>query len=44
MGSIRIVNELQTDGMKMIKTGKDLLCFYRVRVLPWFLFLSCIQV
>lgn len=34
MGSIRTVNELQTDGLKMIKAGNDLLCFYRVRVLP----------
>lgn len=43
MGSIRPVNELQTDGLKMIKAGNDLLCFYRVRVLPWCLLLWCIQ-
>lgn len=43
MGSIRTVNELQTDGLKMIKAGNYLLCFYIVRVLPRFLLLWCIQ-
>lgn len=34
MWSIRTVNELETGGLKMIKAGKNLFCFSRVRVLP----------
>lgn len=27
MGNIMTVNELQTDGLKIVKAGNDLLCF-----------------
>lgn len=42
-GRIRTVNELQTDGLKMIKAGSYRLCFCRVRVLLRYLFLWGIQ-